>query len=485
MRFPGFIGGSSTPQSLIADAERTVNLYVEQMQSQAAANTAALFPAPGFRSWGSTGAGGAVGARGALVANGRLFFVIGNKFCEFSATAVCTVWGTVDADSNPAQLVYNGQVGGQVGIASGGSVYAFDLNSNSFTGPHFAAANITMLAYADGYGLGFSITTGKVFLSALNDLTSWTLGTFFQRSKFPDPWQAMFVDPNGLIWLIGTETFEVWYDANPASTQPWAPLSGLYGREGIASPFAYGVSNQGQLWLAQSGPEGGLRVVSTRGSVPQPVSTYAVNTALANYQRTSSLGGSEVLVYHDQGHTFGNLSIPQANATWSLDQEQRQWAERGQWNSVRGDYDVWAPRVHAYCFGKHLVGDRSTGTIWEMDIQYATDTNGLGIRRLRRTPALMQEHKRIPIDQLELLMDVGVAAQGIDPQVAMRVSGDGGRTWGNERRSGVGRIGNYRKRVYWTRLGAQPDDVFEFVWSDNAPTRVIDAWVNNAEKVAA
>lgn len=480
-RWPGFIGGSNTTQSLIADCEDTVNLYVEKIQSPGARHEAALLPTPGFRSWSTVTD---VGSRCFFVANGRLFAVIGSGFYEFTSTAGFTKHGTVAQDGNPAQMVFNGVVGGHVGICSGGSVYNFVLATNTLSAA-LLTGGYTHLGYADGYGLAFNPTTGRVFLSNLDDLGTWS-SNFFQRSKFPDPWQAMFVDPNSLIWLIGPETFEVWYDANPASAQPWAPLSGLYGRYGISAPFAYSVTGLGLYWLARS-PEGGNNVVTTNGSAPRPISTYAVDTAIAGYQRTGRISDAEMLAYHDQGHTFPTLAFPSAGVTWAHDVEMEGWAKRGKWNPVTGAYGLWSPRVHADVFGKHLVGDRTSGTVWEMDTAIATDTDGTGIRRLRRAPGLVGEHQRIPIDQFELLMDVGLgttSGAGSDPQAMLRVSQDGGRTWGNERRASIGRIGEYRKRVYWTRLGASPDAVVEVTWSDPSPVRVIDAWVNNAEKAA-
>lgn len=480
MRWPQFIGGSNTSQSLIASCERTVNLYVEKLP-RSGKNEAALFQTPGFQAWQTVAD---LGGRGAVVANGRLFWVIGAGFYEFSSTAVPTKWGTVAQDANPAQLIYNGVVGGQVGICSGGNVYSFDLATNTLSAAHLTGG-YTHLSYAKAYGLALNPLTGKVNLSALNDVSTWPAGTFFRRSDFPDPWQAMFSDPNGLIWLPGTETFDVWYLANPSSTQPWAPLSGLCGRFGIVSPFGYGVAKSGMSWLSTS-TDGGADVVITKGGTPEVVSTYSVANALASYARSSTLGNAEMMTYHDEGHTFMNLSMPSAGVagrTWSLDMEQRDWAERGSWMSASGDYGVWAPRTHVYAFGKHLVGDRVSGTIWVMDNTLVTDTDGLPIRRLRRAPALTDEHKRIPIDNLELLMAVGVAGQGVNPLVEMRVSDDGGMTFGNALQASYGRVGQYSQRVYWNRLGIGKlqDVTVECVWSSNAPVSVIDAFINNQE----
>lgn len=479
--FPAFIGGSATGQSLIAESERTVNLYVELPSGKGAKNPdGALFPVPGFTAWSSGVTD--VGSRALAVADGRLFGVVGNHLWEFASNGAATSRGAVVQDSIPAQLIYNGKVGGQLGIKSGGNIYSFTLATNVFAGPHFGGVTATMLQYADGYGLAFEQTTGKVFLSSLNDFTTWSAGNFFQRSKFPDPWQTMFVDPNGLIWLLGSETFEVWYDTG-SGTQPWAPLSGLYGRNGIAAPWAFSVTGAGQAWLATSA-EGGTEIVMSRGGAPVSASTYAVNTAISNYRRTSQITDAEMLAYDEDGHSFISCSFPSAGGTWTLDAETKSWAERGQWNSLTGVFDVWAPRCHADCFGKHLIGDRTTGTIWIMSNDVTTEIDGTGIRRLRRTAGLTDEHKRHPIDRFEILMDVGlgtVSGQGSNPLAMLRVSENGGRTWSNELTASIGRMGEYRKRVYWDQLGAPEDFVVEVSWTDPSPVRVTGAWINNLE----
>jgi len=66
----------------------------------------------------------------------------------------------------------------------------------------------------------------------------------------------------------------------------------------------------------------------------------------------------------------------------------------------------------------------------------------------------------------------------------LRVSQDAGRTFGNERRAAFGKAGEFRRRVYWTRLGTPLDAVFEVTFATSVPVRVVDAYVNNLERVA-
>jgi hypothetical protein len=71
-----------------------------------------------------------------------------------------------------------------------------------------------------------------------------------------------------------------------------------------------------------------------------------------------------------------------------------------------------------------------------------------------------------------LLADSGT--QGVDPQVMLRFSDDGGHTWSNERWASMGRIGQYSKRVIFRRLGMTTklrDRVYEVSGTD--PVKIV------------
>jgi hypothetical protein len=481
MRFQGFIGGSNVLSSVIADAEKTVNWYVERNQSKAAKSPASLFPTPGFNPFTTLTD---VGGRAAVDAGGRKFILMGATLFEVNSDGTFSNRGAVAQDSNPAQMFYNGTVGGQIGIASGANFYSYVLSTNTLALQLTGTCN--MSAYASGYFFAFNLSTGKVLLSALNDGTSWGGGgTFFQRSLFADPWQAFFVDGNNLLWLIGTESFEVWYNTG-VGTQPWAPLSGLNGLYGIAAPFAFCRSPIGNFWLSANNQGQGQLLLSS-GGLPQPVSTYAFSNAVAGFLHTSKISDAEMIAYQQMGHTFAVVTFPSVPATWVYDATEQGWAERGVWNSPLGRFDPWAPRIHLPAFGKNLVASRTSQVVCDMNPAYTTEFDGVtGVVRERTTPGLTQEHARIPIDQLELLMDVGATpiggtAAGSNPQITLRTSFDGGRTFGNERMASMGKMGEFRRRVYWNQIGAPPDVVLKVRSSDPAPSRIIDAFVNNIE----
>jgi len=66
-------------------------------------------------------------------------------------------------------------------------------------------------------------------------------------------------------------------------------------------------------------------------------------------------------------------------------------------------------------------------------------------------------------------------APGVDPQIMLRLSNDGGKTWGPEMWRGIGKTGEYFKRVRWNRLGSVRRRVFEVSYTAPVPITIIGA----------
>jgi hypothetical protein len=61
-----------------------------------------------------------------------------------------------------------------------------------------------------------------------------------------------------------------------------------------------------------------------------------------------------------------------------------------------------------------------------------------------------------------LMAQYGFFDPAANPMVSMRYSSNGGATWGPYQDRSMGRVGEYSKRIYWTRLGMSRDRVYEF-----------------------
>jgi hypothetical protein len=75
------------------------------------------------------------------------------------------------------------------------------------------------------------------------------------------------------------------------------------------------------------------------------------------------------------------------------------------------------------------------------------------------------------------------AVEGVDPQVMLRFSNDGGKTWGTEMMRSAGKVGEYGKRVRWERLGRARRRVFEISTSDPVPYRITGAAIELGQPV--
>ena len=69
------------------------------------------------------------------------------------------------------------------------------------------------------------------------------------------------------------------------------------------------------------------------------------------------------------------------------------------------------------------------------------------------------------------------SGQGDDPQVMLQMSNDGGHSYGSENWRGAGKLGEYKKRLIWNRLGASRDRVFRIKVTDPVKWVILGAFV--------
>jgi hypothetical protein len=469
MQYPHFIGGSHTVQSPIADGQRTVNWYVERQQLPGGKSQMALYPTPGVETLATaTTASG----RGHFYQDGREFAVIGTTFYEIGSTGTLTSRGTVAIDDNPATISSNGDGGGEVFITSGNNGYVFTLATNLLTQVRTGATTIG--GQIDGYFVVLDAATSTLFISDLLDGTTWDPTQFAQRSSQSDPWVSMAVLPP-YIWLLGEQTSDVWYNAGTFPF-PFAPHPSGRIDYGCAAAFSPEIVAGSVIWLAQTA-DGMGQVVRAGGFTPQVISTYAVQVALDSFSTLSDAIGD---TYQDLGHSFYLLYFPTASATWVFDATESLWHERGTWISEDAIYEAWRPLYHAFAFGEHRMLDRASGKVFRMASDLGFDADARPLRRLRRPPSLWADNERLFVSLFAIDLEPGLGlatGQGSDPQMMLRISRDGGKTWGSERWRSAGAIGKYETRTQWVRCGSARHWVPEVVVSDPIPWRLTGARV--------
>ena len=92
-----------------------------------------------------------------------------------------------------------------------------------------------------------------------------------------------------------------------------------------------------------------------------------------------------------------------------------------------------------------------------------------------------QENTLLSFYNLVVDLEPGVGldtGQGSDPQIMLRVSKDGGHTWGNEMWRDIGKAGVYKRRVKWDFLGIARTWTFEFVVEDPVDISLLGAYAD-------
>lgn len=474
MKFP-LVGPTYVSRSVSADAQRTINWYPERVESGQGKAQVVLYPTPGLELFATCDRGP---VRGMLV-EGEIVYVVSGDGVHLvrRAGGAAEFVGNVVSDGLPATLCTNGVAGHQVFITSGGKGYIYDTIAGTLL-PVTLLGPVNSGTYIDGYFIAF-LSTGFQISELLNGMV-WPGADVAQRSEGADP-VVQGLQNHREIWLWGTITTEVWYNAGSASF-PFAPIPGVFIEVGCGAPYSVARFDGQVAWIAQNRDGDRMAVVAAQ-YVPQRISTHAVEMA---WRRYSTIADAVAFVYQDDGHTFYQVTFPTAGATWDYDAATQLWHERAFWNKVTGEYEAHRARAQVRAFERHLVGDRVTGQVYSYSLLAGTD-NGEIIRRLRRTPHLSRENKRTFFSRAEIDLEAGLGlavGQGVDPQVMLRWSDDRAHTWSSEWWTSAGKMGQYMARAYWVRIGSSRDRVIEVTVSDPVPWRLIDGYMTAEEGAA-
>lgn len=474
MKF-GLIGPSYSLDNVTAEAQKTINWIPENIESGAGRGQMRLTASPGLRLF-ATLPGKKV--RGLTEHNGRLFAVDDAQLCEVLSTGVVVNKGGLPSNSSPASLATGPT---QLFIVTGDQGWCYDYAANTLTlalgpaSPGYVGKPF-MAGYSDGYYFAL-IKDSQVFqISALLCCAAadWDPLDVAQISVFPDNITSLLIDHRE-AWFFGRRKTQVYYDSgNPDF--PWDVNPNGFIEQGCLDSWSPVRLDNSIFWLG--GDERGARIAwRAQGYQPQRVSNHAVEIEWASY---GAPGDAIGYPYQDRGHSFWMLYFPAVNKTWAYDAATGLWAERGYWDSNIASYTAHRSQCHAYCFGKHLVGDWNSGKIYEL-AKDAYDDVGNPIRRLRRTPIICTEWNWIYYNSMLLDMATGIGNivdPGQDPQVLVRWSNDFGRTWGNDHFLSAGRMGEYNTRVHLHQMGRSRGRTYEIVVSDPVPWDLVEGYVD-------
>ncbi len=490
--------GAYTAQSLIASAQRSINLYAENNPKETMAPMPTTdYPRPGLTSLGMppvVGPGRCLyrSSRGLFDKAGDLFAVVGQNVYLINPDFVWTLLGTlVTPAGSPVSMADNGQeiivvdnslLGYQIAIPAAPASYVAAGNPNpSFTqigDPNFLGS--TRADFNNGFIVLNKPGTNEWYCSQLGELVFNAL-FIGVKTGWPDNIACVVAIQNE-IWVFGFQKSEPWYDAG-AVPFPFQINSGVIIEQGTCAVYSPAKMDTNVYWLSQS-PEGARMVMKgNSGNVALRISTHAIEAEFLKYARVDDAIGA---VYQIAGHEFYKLHFPSADKTWGYDAATNQWHEDN-WIDNNGVLHRARNTFCAYAYGKNLALDWATGQLYQIDPQAYTDA-GQPIVCIRSFPHIMKEMKRInhvafvADFQTGTIPDTGPTqilspwspgwSNGFgpitvvqSPFISMRYSNDGGNKWSNNRMKALISAGHYRSMMRWRGLGKARDRVYEIGWS--------------------
>lgn len=464
--FTAFCGGSNSERSVAIDAQVSVNCFRSTVEA-GEAKRAYQLGTPGLRPLGTVATSG---NRGIFTQDGRTFTVVGDTLYELTfGPYTQTALGTIPNDGFPVSMASNGDGGRQLAIVGGGVLKILNLTTNVLSAAVVLPLTKApvMIGFLDAYFLLSEKDSLITYFSAIENGLLWDALDFFTRSTASDHVVAM-VCANSRAWLFGSETSEAYEDVGDADN-PFQPIKGSLFQIGTDSPWSVSVGVNTIRWVGKSA-KSSAAVYRLDGYSGTRISTHAIEAQLS---KATTLADAEAVTFEQDGHLFYAVTCPSlgvAGDTPVWDETEGEWHHRRRWNTTLSREEMWQVRGHAMVGQVHVVGSRTSGSIWALDLE-TYDNDGEVLRARRRAPYLGQDNAWAHIDAFELGVEPGVglnSGQGSDPQVELFVSKDFAKTWFSAGTSKLGAMGHYDDRTFWTRLGNARIDrlVFETVITD-------------------
>lgn len=470
MKIP-FVGPSYNVEAIIFDCQRSINLYPILSESGTSKSVSALRRTPGLKLF-ATSPGGP--SRGSISStSGRGFLVTGQYFIEVNTDGSTTTRGTLNTQSNRVSIAENNT---QIMVVDGRDGWIFNKNTNAWTQIIDADFPVTSyVTHQDGYFIVIEDGTQDMWISAIGDGMTWGALDFTTVESSPDNLTLVLSDHENL-WCAGNRSIEV-YQNTGAANFPFERIPGAVIQTGCEAPFTFQKFANSVAWLGTDEQGQGVVWIAD-GYSAKRISTAAIE------KRISSIGNfttAYAFVYHEQGHLFYCLQIQGLDTTLCCDAStDYSWHERMYKNPDTNSMELHRAACFLFLNKKNYVGDRADGRIYEMSLKYYAD-DGDALVWKRVSPHVADEKKLLTFSSFELDMEVGVGlatGQGNDPQISLRYSDDGARTWSSELWRTLGKVGNYFTRVVWRQLGCGRDRVFEVSGSDPVFVQLNEATIN-------
>lgn len=437
-------------RSLNLSAQRSINQYLEKAPEGSKTQWACV-QSYGIADWATIGNGP---MRGGLIVNGVPWVVSGQQLYSVSSAGVGTLKGAipgsaaVDMTSDGTNVLV---AAANVGYLWNGSALAA-IADLDFPG-------VSVTDYLDGYAVIVEPGTGRFWINETSgNWTNWNALDFATAEGWPDDVLDLIVDHRE-IFLGGRETTEVWFNSGAADF-PLTRVTGGFIERGVLCTGTYAKHDNTVFFVGNDGV-----VYRLEGFTPTRISTHWIEQQIDELTPKAVRG----MTWSEKGHAF--YGITSAEWTLAYDISTGMWHERRSYNQ-----DNWRAFGIFRAYDKWLVLDSLSNKIGYLSEETFTEWGDV-LRSSASAPAIYNENRWIFHNRLELEFEqgVGTSGQGVNPQVMVDWSDDGGRTWSAEHFRPLGATGLFKTRAVINRLGRARDRVYRYAISDPVRRTLVTA----------
>lgn len=427
--------------------------------------------------------------------------------------------GTEEYDTNQYSWATSDKLeaGTRVMFANYGSVLYAANGGKIFKIPASTGTSIAALADVDAPTAVTSLVTLDSYLICNNQATGHKNKFYWSAVLDPDTWEGDFATAesnaddlvnigvaNSLLYLIGTNSLETWYDDG---VTPFRPLSQGFVNSGTTAPKSFAFCDGTFYWIDENRclvRLAGNKVERLPLKNEQSISQYlqglsTISDALATYTTVS-------------GRHFYVLQLPTADVTLVYDIGNNTWCFWSLYNTTTGTYTRWLGNDITYStlWNKTLIAHRSNGAIYEFSPDYVAEgsptsatylldqngnqvltqtgspivitygsgtTEAVPIRTLIRTGQLNHDThtvKKVSAKYSLLCKRIGDIEFTEAMSVNMRWRDDGNSQWSEWQPGSILNITDTTFRIYWRRNGSYYTRQIEIENADPVPLVIID-----------
>lgn len=403
----------------------------------------AVMAIPGLVQFADLGAA----LRGEHRMGNTLYVVSGTSLYAVTSNGTSTRVGAISG-SGPVRMADNGS---ELAICAAPTGYV--LSGGNITTPA-GLPQVSDVAFIDGYFVWSIYNSDQAIYSDLYAGTSYDPLDVFTAEGSPDGLRGVVNNHRELL-MAGTDTFEIFYDAGGADNVFERQGNAFIERGCLARDTLQKIDNS-VIFLGDD-----KIVYRLDGYTPIRISTHAIEYHLRNADETAS-----AFVYTQEGHKFYMLTV--ADGTFGYDVATGAWHRRQSWQ-----LDTYRVGFAEDAWNKVILGDRYTGKLYIPSLD-VNDEDGELIEVGIELPTLEASRQRVTMYAFEVYCETGVGTDAVpNPQIMLRYSDNGGRTWSNELWRSLGGIGDYQRRAIWRGLGQFRQRQIALTITDNVRKFVI------------